>query len=192
MAVGRFKRKFYHECGWSAKRAPLHLLPRKRLNAGGARLAPSQSLLSHFLTTSAYPYMNGAFQGPSATEDLARTPKASHWGDSRKGKGRQGQVCRATALQGAISHRHAVAKRSNFTGGSMASRADAIPMGASPASGIWGVILASSLGTIIERYDFYIFGSLAVVLAHNCYLPGNAACVLIAYLSTVAVVFMVR
>ena len=30
---------------------------------------------------------------------------------------------------------------------------------------IWGVIMASSLGTLIEWYDFYIFGSLAVVLA---------------------------
>ncbi len=30
---------------------------------------------------------------------------------------------------------------------------------------IWGVITASSLGTLIEWYDFYIFGSLAVVLA---------------------------
>src|SRR5260370_6504883 len=136
--------------------------------------------------------MNGAFQGSSATEDLARTPKASHRGDSREGKGRQCQVCRATALQGAISHRHAVAKRSNFTGGSMASRADAIPMGASPASGIWGVILASSVGTMIEWYDFYIFGSLAVVLSQKFYPPGNATFALIAYLSTFAVGFMVR
>ena len=30
---------------------------------------------------------------------------------------------------------------------------------------IWSVITASSLGTLIEWYDFYIFGSLAVVLA---------------------------
>src|SRR5258708_33925782 len=192
MAVCRFKRKFYHECGWSAKRAQLHLLPRKRLNAGGARLARCQSLLSHFLTTSAYPYMNGAFQGSSATEDLARTPKASHRGDSREGKGRQGQVCRATALQGAISHRHAVAKRSNFTGGSMASRADAIPMGGTAAPNIWGVILASSVGTMIEWYDFYIFGSLAAVLSLKFYPQGNATFAYIAYLSTFAVGFMVR
>src|SRR5438876_10711116 len=40
----------------------------------------SKSSLSHFLTTNADPYMNGAFQGPSAAEGLACTPKASHSG----------------------------------------------------------------------------------------------------------------
>jgi hypothetical protein len=30
---------------------------------------------------------------------------------------------------------------------------------------IWQVITASSLGTLIEWYDFYIFGSLATVIA---------------------------
>ena len=30
---------------------------------------------------------------------------------------------------------------------------------------IWRVIMASSVGTMIEWYDFYIFGSLAAVLA---------------------------
>jgi hypothetical protein len=31
--------------------------------------------------------------------------------------------------------------------------------------GIWKVISASSMGTMIEWYDFYIFGSLAVVIS---------------------------
>lgn len=31
--------------------------------------------------------------------------------------------------------------------------------------GIWKVITASSVGTMIEWYDFYIFGSLAGVLS---------------------------
>jgi hypothetical protein len=31
--------------------------------------------------------------------------------------------------------------------------------------GIWKVISASSVGTLIEWYDFYIFGSLAVVIS---------------------------
>jgi hypothetical protein len=30
---------------------------------------------------------------------------------------------------------------------------------------LWYVIMASSVGTLIEWYDFYIFGSLAVILA---------------------------
>ena len=38
---------------------------------------------------------------------------------------------------------------------------------------IWGVIMASSLGTLIEWYDFYIFGSLAVVLATKFFPADN-------------------
>ncbi len=57
---------------------------------------------------------------------------------------------------------------------------------------IWMVILASSVGTMIEWYDFYIFGSLAVVLSQKFYPPGNPTFALIAYLSTFAVGFMVR
>ena len=37
---------------------------------------------------------------------------------------------------------------------------------------IWSVIMASSLGTLIEWYDFYIFGSLAVVLATKLFAAG--------------------
>ena len=38
---------------------------------------------------------------------------------------------------------------------------------------IWQVIGASSLGTVIEWYDFYIFGSLAPIIAPLFYPPGN-------------------
>ena len=34
-----------------------------------------------------------------------------------------------------------------------------------PVSKIWTVILASSVGTMIEWYDFYIFGTLVTFLA---------------------------
>jgi MFS family permease len=54
------------------------------------------------------------------------------------------------------------------------------------------VILASSVGTMIEWYDFYIFGSLTVVLSQKFYPQGNPTFALIAYLSTFAVGFMVR
>lgn len=57
---------------------------------------------------------------------------------------------------------------------------------------IWMVILASSVGTMIEWYDFYIFGSLAVVLSQKFYPPGNNTFALIAYLSTFFVGFAVR
>src|SRR5258707_9430720 len=59
-------------------------------------------------------------------------------------------------------------------------------------SKIWMVILASSVGTMIEWYDFYIFGSLAVVLSQKFYPQGNNTFALIAYLSTFFVGFGVR
>ncbi len=54
------------------------------------------------------------------------------------------------------------------------------------------VILASSVGTMIEWYDFYIFGSLAAILALKFYPPGNDTFAYIAYLATFAVGFLVR
>ena len=57
---------------------------------------------------------------------------------------------------------------------------------------IWRVILASAVGTMIEWYDFYIFGSLAAVLAVKFYPPGNDTFAYIAYLATFAVGFLVR
>src|SRR2546423_5102748 len=74
----------------------------------------------------------------------------------------------------------------------MASRADAVPMGGTAEYGIWRVILASAVGTMIEWYDFYIFGSLAAVLALKFYPPGNDTFAYIAYLATFAVGFLVR
>lgn len=61
-----------------------------------------------------------------------------------------------------------------------------------PSSKLWTVILASSVGTMIEWYDFYIFGSLAAILSTKFYPPGNATFAYIAYLSTFAIGFMVR
>jgi len=57
---------------------------------------------------------------------------------------------------------------------------------------IWQVIGASSVGTMIEWYDFYIFGSLATVIAPLFYPQGNNTLALTAYLSTFAVGFVVR
>src|SRR5277367_1973095 len=54
------------------------------------------------------------------------------------------------------------------------------------------VITASSVGTMIEWYDFYIFGSLAAVLSLKFYPPGNDTFAYIAYLATFAVGFLVR
>ena len=57
---------------------------------------------------------------------------------------------------------------------------------------IWQVIAASAVGTMIEWYDFYIFGSLAIVISPLFYPAGNNTLALIAYLSTFAVGFVVR
>src|ERR1043166_4223036 len=57
---------------------------------------------------------------------------------------------------------------------------------------IWKIITASAVGTMIEWYDFYIFGSLATVISPLFYPRGNNTLALIAYLSTFAVGFIVR
>jgi MFS family permease len=57
---------------------------------------------------------------------------------------------------------------------------------------IWQVITASAVGTMIEWYDFYIFGSLATTISPLFYPSGNDTLALIAYLSTFAVGFVVR
>src|SRR6187399_1001889 len=57
---------------------------------------------------------------------------------------------------------------------------------------VWQIIGASSVGTMIEWYDFYVFGSLATVISPLFYPSGNDTIALIAYLSTFAVGFVVR
>ncbi|HXG66648.1 MAG TPA: MFS transporter [Blastocatellia bacterium] len=57
---------------------------------------------------------------------------------------------------------------------------------------IWQVIAASAVGTMIEWYDFYIFGSLATIISPLFYPKGDETLALIAYLSTFAVGFVVR
>lgn len=58
--------------------------------------------------------------------------------------------------------------------------------------GIWKVIAASSVGTLIEWYDFYIFGSLATVIADQFFPKGNPTAALLATLATFAAGFIVR
>ncbi|HKS27499.1 MAG TPA: MFS transporter [Pyrinomonadaceae bacterium] len=57
---------------------------------------------------------------------------------------------------------------------------------------IWQVISASAVGTMIEWYDFYIFGSLALTISPLFYPPGNDTFAYLAYLATFAVGFVVR
>jgi len=62
----------------------------------------------------------------------------------------------------------------------------------SKTSSIRKVIIASSVGTIIEWYDFYIFGSLATVIASQFFPKTNPTAALLSTLATFAAGFIVR
>ncbi|MEJ1240052.1 MFS transporter [Chryseolinea sp. T2] len=59
-------------------------------------------------------------------------------------------------------------------------------------SSLWFVIIASSLGTLIEWYDFYIFGSLAVILSEQFFPQSNPTAAFLSTLATFAAGFIVR
>ena len=54
------------------------------------------------------------------------------------------------------------------------------------------VLVASCAGSMIEWYDFFIFGSLATILAHQFYPPNNPTASFLETLATFAVGFAVR
>jgi MHS family proline/betaine transporter-like MFS transporter len=58
--------------------------------------------------------------------------------------------------------------------------------------GITKVIAASSVGTLIEWYDFYIFGSLSTILAQKFFPDTNPTTALLSTLATFAAGFIVR
>jgi MFS family permease len=57
---------------------------------------------------------------------------------------------------------------------------------------VWRVIAASTAGTMIEWYDFFIFGTLATILATQFYPAGNPTANFLKTLATFAVGFAVR
>jgi len=57
---------------------------------------------------------------------------------------------------------------------------------------LWKVVVASSAGTLIEWYDFYIFGSLATILAAKFFPSENETVALLSTLATFATGFVVR
>lgn len=70
------------------------------------------------------------------------------------------------------------------------ARANPHPLDA--AQGIWKVITASSVGTMIEWYDFYIFGSLAAIISTQFFPGDNPTASFLKTLATFAVGFAVR
>ena len=59
-------------------------------------------------------------------------------------------------------------------------------------TGIWSVITSSSVGTLIEWYDFYIFGSLATILSVQFFPQDNPTIAFLNTLLTFAAGFIVR
>jgi MHS family proline/betaine transporter-like MFS transporter len=57
---------------------------------------------------------------------------------------------------------------------------------------LWSVIMASSVGTLIEWYDFFIFGSLAVILSEQFFPKTNPTAAFLSTLATFAAGFIVR
>jgi MFS family permease len=58
--------------------------------------------------------------------------------------------------------------------------------------GIWSVITASSVGTLIEWYDFYIFGSLATIISIQFFPEDKGSAALLSTLAIFAAGFIVR
>src|SRR5947209_19240215 len=54
------------------------------------------------------------------------------------------------------------------------------------------VIFASSLGTVFEWYDFYLYATLAPFFAAVFFPPGNATAALLSAFATYAAAFLVR
>ena len=65
-------------------------------------------------------------------------------------------------------------------------------MSTKSTKGIWKVISASSIGTMIEWYDFFIFGSLAVVISTKFFPADNPTAAFLSTLATFAAGFVVR
>jgi MFS family permease len=63
---------------------------------------------------------------------------------------------------------------------------------ATNTKGIWKVITASSVGTLIEWYDFYIFGMLAKTISTQFFPEGNSTAALLSTLAIFAAGFIVR
>ena len=60
------------------------------------------------------------------------------------------------------------------------------------SKGIWKVITASSVGTLIEWYDFYIFGTLSTIISQKFFPAENPTAALLSTLATFAAGFIVR
>ncbi|MEO5753468.1 MAG: MFS transporter [Chthoniobacterales bacterium] len=61
-----------------------------------------------------------------------------------------------------------------------------------PTKGLWKIIGAASAGTLIEWYDFYLFGSLATIISRHFFPPGHPTAAFLSTLAVFATGFIVR
>jgi len=74
----------------------------------------------------------------------------------------------------------------------MSTQASAVPTSVSYDYKLWQVILASSAGTLIEWYDFYLYGTLAVFFGSLFFPTTDSNTALLANLATFGAGFAVR
>src|SRR5205807_8189254 len=74
----------------------------------------------------------------------------------------------------------------------MAAQSMAMPRGRASGMSLMQIILAASAGTVIEWYDFYIYGSLAVFFAVYFFPKGNPTAALLSALAAFGAGFAVR
>ena len=77
-------------------------------------------------------------------------------------------------------------------GGAVTAAPDAVPVAAVEDSTLRRVIFASSLGTLFEWYDFYLYGTLAVFFGGLFFPPGNETAQMLASLAVFGAGFGVR
>src|SRR5438132_2900459 len=77
-------------------------------------------------------------------------------------------------------------------GGHMATQTQTVAHGGREEYNLGLVIAASSVGTVIEWYDFYLYGSLAVFFSTLFFPRGNPTAAFLASLATFAAGFAVR
>lgn len=75
---------------------------------------------------------------------------------------------------------------------SSTSEAPQTPAAAAPKRNLRKIITASSVGTLIEWYDFYIYGSLAVVFSGMFFPEGNGTAALLVTIAAFGTGFVVR
>ena len=76
--------------------------------------------------------------------------------------------------------------------GSGAAMSAATPTTQADQATIWKVIIASALGTMIEWYDFYIFGSLSIIISTQFFPSTNPTAAFLSTLATFGAGFAAR